>query len=123
MSEAFHFENNLIRVAGTKGHIPGPDPNGSSYFSFASFRDPDGNTWLLQEVNTRLPGRGLSLDVASLTELLRETETHHGEYETDRPEAPLVGRGPAADIVARERGRTPEDAAKDAGLHMAGARQ
>ena len=57
VSEAFHFEGNHLRVAGTKGRVPGPDPNRSSYFSFASFSDPDGNTWLLQEVTTRFPGR------------------------------------------------------------------
>ena len=40
--------------------VNGPDPQHSSYRSFASFRDPDGNGWLFQEVTTRLPGRGLS---------------------------------------------------------------
>ena len=121
VSEAFHFEDNLIRVAGTKGHVPGPDPIGSSYLSFASFSDPDGNSWLLQEVKARLPGRGLSLDVATLTELLRETETHHGEYEPTAPKHHW-SEWYAAYIVARERGRTTEDAAKDAALHMEGAR-
>ena len=92
VSEVFHFDGNLLRVAGTKGRVPGPDPDGRSYFSFASFNDPDGNSWLLQQVKTRLPGRGLSsIDVPTLTELLRETEKHHGEYEADRSEASLVG--------------------------------
>jgi catechol 2,3-dioxygenase-like lactoylglutathione lyase family enzyme len=36
---------------------PGPDPERTSYGSFFSFNDPDGNTWLVQEVTTRLPGR------------------------------------------------------------------
>ena len=36
---------------------PGPDPERTSYRSFSSFTDPDGNTWLVQEVTTRLPGR------------------------------------------------------------------
>ena len=36
---------------------PGPDPEHTSYGSFCSFNDPDGNTWLVQEVTTRLPGR------------------------------------------------------------------
>lgn len=36
---------------------PGPDPEGRSYFTYASFSDPDGNRWLLQEIKTRLPGR------------------------------------------------------------------
>jgi hypothetical protein len=37
--------------------LPGPDPKRTSYGSFFSFNDPDGNTWLVQEVTTRLPGR------------------------------------------------------------------
>jgi len=72
VSELFHF-------AAGRGRVSGPDPGGNSYSSFASFSDPDGNGWLLQEIKTRLPGRGLSLDVTTLTELLRETESHHGE--------------------------------------------
>ena len=56
VSEVFHFEGGL-RVMGTQGHTPGPDPEGRSYFTYASFSDPDGNGWLLQEVKTRLPGR------------------------------------------------------------------
>ena len=45
------------RGPGTEGHVPGPDPDRSSYRTFASFADPDGNTWLLQEIIQRLPGR------------------------------------------------------------------
>jgi catechol 2,3-dioxygenase-like lactoylglutathione lyase family enzyme len=45
------------RGPGTEGHLPGPDPERSSYRTFASFADPDGNTWLLQEIKERLPGR------------------------------------------------------------------
>jgi catechol 2,3-dioxygenase-like lactoylglutathione lyase family enzyme len=56
VSEVFHFDGGL-RMLGTQGHLPGRDPEGRSYFTFASFSDPDGNTWLLQEVKTRLPGR------------------------------------------------------------------
>jgi len=41
----------------SNGRVSGPDPGHSSYSSFATFNDPDGNTWLLQEVTTRLPGR------------------------------------------------------------------
>ena len=59
VSEVFHFEG-ALRVSGTNGRVPGADPQGGSYRSWASFSDPDGNTWMLQEVNTRLPGRGLS---------------------------------------------------------------
>ena len=51
VSEAFHYK-------GTRAsRVPGPDPEGRSYRTFASFSDPDGNSWLLQEIKTRLPGR------------------------------------------------------------------
>jgi catechol 2,3-dioxygenase-like lactoylglutathione lyase family enzyme len=130
VSEAFHFEGNLLRAVGTKGRMPGLDPNRSSYFSFASFSDPDGNGWLLQEVKTRLPGRvspgpterGLTMDVAPLTELLRETETHHGEYEPTAPKHHWSGWY-AAYIVARERGRTSEEAAKEARVYIERSRE
>jgi catechol 2,3-dioxygenase-like lactoylglutathione lyase family enzyme len=102
---------------------PGPDPKGTSYGTYASFSDPDGNSWLLQEINGRLPGRGLSSpDVATLTELLRETEMHHGEYEPTAPKHHW-SRWYAAYIVARERGRTSDEAAKDAALHVEGQRR
>jgi catechol 2,3-dioxygenase-like lactoylglutathione lyase family enzyme len=121
VSEVFHFEG-VLRVTGTNGRVPGPHPKGQSYGSWASFSDPDGNGWMLQEVKTRLPGRGFSsLDVASLTELLRETEQHHGEYEPTAPKHHWSGWY-AAYLVARERGRTPDEAAKDAALHMERAR-
>jgi catechol 2,3-dioxygenase-like lactoylglutathione lyase family enzyme len=42
---------------GTEGRAPGPDPQGLSYATFASFSDPDDNSWLLQEIIERLPGR------------------------------------------------------------------
>jgi catechol 2,3-dioxygenase-like lactoylglutathione lyase family enzyme len=115
VSEAFHFNN----FGGPP--VPGSDPNGRSYGTYASFSDPDGNSWLLQEIKTRLPGRGFSsLDVAALTELLRETEEHHGQYEPTAPKHHWSGWY-AAYIVARERGRTPEEAAKDAAFHMESA--
>jgi hypothetical protein len=87
----------------------------------ATFSDPDGNSWLLQEIKTRLPGRGLSnLDVASLTGFLREAETRHDEYQANAPKHHWSDWY-AAYIVAREQGRTPEDAAKDGALHMKSA--
>jgi catechol 2,3-dioxygenase-like lactoylglutathione lyase family enzyme len=109
VSEAFHF--------GANGPVPGADPEGRSYFTRASFSDPDGNGWVLQEIKTRLPGRGLGNDVATLTELLREAEERHGSYEASAPKHHWSGWY-AAYIVARERGRTADDAAKDAALHM-----
>jgi catechol 2,3-dioxygenase-like lactoylglutathione lyase family enzyme len=45
------------RGPSTEGHVPGLDPERTSYRSFASFPDPDGNLWLLQEITSRLPGR------------------------------------------------------------------
>jgi catechol 2,3-dioxygenase-like lactoylglutathione lyase family enzyme len=45
------------RGLGPEGHVPGPDPDRSSYRTFATFSDPDGNSWLLQEITQRLPGR------------------------------------------------------------------
>src|SRR5215203_2027796 len=113
VSDVFHFDGNLLHVTGTKGRLPGRDPKGSSYFSFASFSDPDGNSWLLQEVKTRIPVRDLNADVATLTNLLRETEERHGEYEPAAPKHHW-SEWYAGYIVARQRGKTPEQAAADA---------
>ena len=117
VSDVFHFDGNLLRVTGTKGRLPGPDPKGGSYFSFASFSDPDGNSWLLQEVKTRFPGRGFSGDVASITEVLREAEERHGEYERAAPKHHW-SEWYAGYIVARQRGKTPEQAATDAARRL-----
>ena len=77
---------------------------------------------MFQEITTRLPGRGLSnLDVTTLTELLRETEHHHGEYEPTAPKHHRSGRY-AAYIVARQDEKTPEEAAKEDKFHIDGAR-
>jgi catechol 2,3-dioxygenase-like lactoylglutathione lyase family enzyme len=57
VSEVFHGEDGLLHHAGTAGRVPGRDPKGGSYGSGASFTDPDGNVWLLQEITERLPGR------------------------------------------------------------------
>jgi catechol 2,3-dioxygenase-like lactoylglutathione lyase family enzyme len=57
ISEVFHDEGGVFHHAGTVGRVPGQDPGGHSYATFASFSDPDGNGWLLQEITTRLPGR------------------------------------------------------------------
>jgi hypothetical protein len=70
----------------------GPDPERRRYFSYASFSDPDGNGWLLQEVTTRLPGRvdlaGTSFGSASdLAEAMRRASVAHGEHEKRTGEA------------------------------------
>jgi predicted enzyme related to lactoylglutathione lyase len=57
VSEPFHDAGGVFHHAGTEARVPGPDPARSDYGSFASFSDPDGNGWLLQEVKTRAPGR------------------------------------------------------------------
>ena len=57
VSDVFHDAGGVFHHAGTEGRVSGPDPERSSYSSFASFADPDGNEWVLQEITTRLPGR------------------------------------------------------------------
>ena len=71
---------------GTPGRVSGPAPDHATYGSFATFRDPDGNGWLLQEVTTRLPGRidtgeTTFASVADLASALRRAEAAHGEHE------------------------------------------
>ncbi|MFD0526983.1 hypothetical protein [Kitasatospora arboriphila] len=57
MSEVLHDVTGVFHRAGTRGRADGPVPEHADYGSFASFGDPDGNGWLLQEIRTRLPGR------------------------------------------------------------------
>jgi catechol 2,3-dioxygenase-like lactoylglutathione lyase family enzyme len=57
VSEVFHDAGGVFHHAGTEGRVAGPAPDHKSYGSFASFSDPDGNGWQLQEITTRLPGR------------------------------------------------------------------
>ena len=122
VSEAFHFDGGL-RFVGKEGRLPGPDPERRSYFTFASFNDPDGNGWLLQEIKTRLPGRGLSsMDVATLIPLLREAEERHGQYQASAPKHHW-SEWYAAYLVARERGRTQDEAAQDAAAYTDGLRR
>jgi catechol 2,3-dioxygenase-like lactoylglutathione lyase family enzyme len=86
VSEVFHYAGGPFNNALTNARVVGRDPQGRSYFSFASFQDPDGNGWLLQEITTRLPGRvdsaatrfGSASDLASA---LRRAEAAHGEHE------------------------------------------
>jgi catechol 2,3-dioxygenase-like lactoylglutathione lyase family enzyme len=126
ISEAFHDAGGVYAGPDQpylfgRLRVSGPDPEHRSYRTFASFSDPDGNGWLLQEITTRLPGRGLSnLDVSTLTDLLLETEQHHGEYEPTAPKHHWSGWY-AAYIVARQDGKTPDEAAKLAKLHIEGA--
>ena len=84
VSEVFHFAgwNRLD----PKGRIDGPAPDHQTYASFASFSDPDGNGWLLQEITARLPGRidpaeTTFASTADLASALRRAEAAHGEHE------------------------------------------
>lgn len=57
VSEVFHYVDFPFNNSVENSRLPGPDPEGRTYFTFASFKDPDGNEWLLQEITSRLPGR------------------------------------------------------------------
>jgi catechol 2,3-dioxygenase-like lactoylglutathione lyase family enzyme len=123
VSEVFHYAGGPFNNAVEKPRVGGRDPQGRSYFSFASFEDPDGNGWLLQEIKSRLPGRewkstrAQAMDVATLAELLRETSEHHDRYEKTHAEhhwwdwyAPYFS--------ARQNGSSPEEAAAAADRYM-----
>jgi len=87
VSEVFHYAAGPFNDTVENPRAAGRDPESRSYFSFASFEDPDGNSWLLQEITTRLPGRewkterSQAADVAKLAELLHETAEHHDGFE------------------------------------------
>lgn len=57
VSEVFHDISGVFPHARTEGRVPGPDPERRDYASYASFSDPDGNGWVLQEIRVRKPGR------------------------------------------------------------------
>ena len=123
VSEIFHYADGPFNNAVENPRVGGRDPQGRSYFSFASFEDPDGNVWLLQEITTRLPGRlwdsmrAQDIDVATLATLLRETAEHHDHYEKTHAEhhwwdwyAPYLS--------ARQNGSSSEQAAAVADRYM-----
>jgi catechol 2,3-dioxygenase-like lactoylglutathione lyase family enzyme len=93
VTEVFHDSGGVFRHAGTTGRVAGPAPEHKSYASWVSFADPDGNTWYVQEVTTRLPGRATSAlaaydSVAGLADALRRAKASHAKYEeeTGRPD-------------------------------------
>jgi catechol 2,3-dioxygenase-like lactoylglutathione lyase family enzyme len=123
VSEIFHYAGGPFNNSTENPRVAGPDPERRSYFSFASFEDPDGNRWLLQEIPTRLPGREWKekgagdMDIATLAELLHETGLHHHPYETTHGEhhwwdwyAPYLN--------ARQNGSSPEEATAAADRYM-----
>ena len=88
VSEVFHAgtPGAQFQPNGTNGRVGGPAAGHASYGSFATFSDPDGNGWLLQEVTTRLPGRVDRAETAfasprDLASALRRAETAHGQHE------------------------------------------
>ena len=91
VSEAFHGAGNVHAGSDEaylfgRRRVSGPDPEHRSYQSLASFNDPDGTGWLLQEVTTRLPGRidSRTTNFASVNDLasaLRRAEAAHGQHE------------------------------------------
>jgi catechol 2,3-dioxygenase-like lactoylglutathione lyase family enzyme len=101
-----------------QGPVGGRDPENRSYFSRASFADPDGNAWILQEITERLPGRVEKHDSGALAQLLFETARRHGEFEAVAPPHDWWDWY-GAYMDAREQGDTPEQAAKAAGRYMA----
>lgn len=96
VSEVFHpgTPGAQFQLDGTGGRVSGPAPDRTSYRSFATFSDPDGNGWLLQEVTARLPGRvdtgqTTFASSAELAAALRRAAAAHGEHEkrTGQPDA------------------------------------
>jgi len=88
VSEVFHAgtPGAQFQPDGTSGRVSGPAPDDASYRSFATFSDPDGNGWLLQEITTRLPGRIDAAQTAfasgaDLASAMRRAEAAHGEHE------------------------------------------
>jgi catechol 2,3-dioxygenase-like lactoylglutathione lyase family enzyme len=122
-SEVFHDAAGVY--AGTdqpylfgRRRASGPDPEHRSYRSFVSFSDPDGNGWLLQEIRDRLPGRGVTLNVTALGQLLHEAAEHHGSFEAVAPKHDWWDWY-ATYMDARERGSTPEESSAAAARYMA----
>jgi catechol 2,3-dioxygenase-like lactoylglutathione lyase family enzyme len=90
VSEVFHDAGGVFHHAGTEARVSGPAPEHADYGSFASFRDPDGNGWILQEINVRLPGRVTTAtygDAQELAEALKRAAAAHGEHEARTGEA------------------------------------
>ncbi len=86
ISGVFHDAGGVFHHSGNEHRLPGPNPDRKSYKSYATFSDPDGNEWVLQEVTARLPDRvdlqGVAYVSANeLAEALRRAAAAHGEHE------------------------------------------
>jgi len=92
VSEVFHDAGGVFHHADNEARVSGSADEHADYGSFASFSDPDGNGWMLQEINTRLPGRvtGATYEsAAELAEALERAKDAHAEHEqrTGEPDA------------------------------------
>jgi len=90
VSEVFHDAGGVFHHADSEARVPGSADEHADYGSFASFSDPDGNGWMLQEINTRLPGRvtGATYEsAAELAEALERAKDAHAEHEQRTGEA------------------------------------
>jgi catechol 2,3-dioxygenase-like lactoylglutathione lyase family enzyme len=107
VSEVFHDAGGVFHHGGNEARVAGPAPEHADYGSFASFRDPDGNGWLLQEIKIRLPGRASATtrydDAEDLAQALRRAEAAHGEHEARTGEADANWPAWYAEYMVRER--------------------
>ena len=92
VSDVFHDATGIFHHAGDQDRVTGPAQDHASYGSWASFSDPDGNSWYVQEISTRLPGRETSPlavfdSVAGLVAALRRAAAAHGKHEEETGQA------------------------------------
>jgi catechol 2,3-dioxygenase-like lactoylglutathione lyase family enzyme len=116
ISEVFHdaagvYAGNDEPYLFGRQRVSGPDPGHRSYRSFASFRDPDGNGWLFQELTTRLPGRidpaaTTFASVSDLASALRRAAAAHGQHEKRTGEADPNWPDWYAEYMVREQAGT-----------------
>jgi catechol 2,3-dioxygenase-like lactoylglutathione lyase family enzyme len=108
VDDVWHDAGGVFHHADGKERVAGPAPDHGTYGSFTSFRDPDGNGWVIQEVTTRLPGRvskaGIAYDsAADLSQALARAAAAHGEHETRTGEADAQWPDWYAEYMVRER--------------------
>ena len=120
VSEVFQYAGGPFNNTGKNPRVCGRDPQGRSYFSFASFEDPDGNGYLLQEIKRCLPGREMVIGASgkdrhrntcrtpsrhrAASRQLRRTEKHYWwEWYAPYLSARLIGRSPEEAAAAADR--------------------